>query len=35
MSGSGFSLIGSLPRFETAMLMKRGVGVIEPSSSPP
>ena len=31
---SGFSLIGSLPRFETAMLMKRGVGVIEPSSSP-
>ncbi|SRR6266849_6792737 len=34
MSGSGFSLIGSLPGFETAMLMKRAVGVIEPSSSP-
>ncbi len=28
------SSIGSLPGFETAMLMKRGVGVIEPSSSP-
>jgi len=33
MSGSGFSSIGSLPGFETAMLMKRGVGVIEPFSS--
>src|ERR1700730_773313 len=32
-TSSGFSSIGSLPGFETAMLMTRGVGIIEPFSS--